>query len=303
MKTWDRIFLVFILGLLLAGCFPVEKPTPITPVVQTPSSPWFTEADVRVAIARLGDKVTAVTPYLDRYLLVESCNEYNDQRLRFVNLKTHDIDLLPTLPYEVKLVQIKDENHIIFEADGTTSINMFSVFPFLIECRRFVEVAGVDGEFLAFESPRYFPVSEPSSANGKGIPMFVTDMRVTMDGVGLLFGPVEGKEAEFYAATAFIPSTHIAYKQDAHELVVRLSNTAIGTALRESWNDRRLDNYYIQSCTYHERNDYTEIVVGLTDAARFYHAKVDLLDTVDNSSHPEIPVLTVLFRAFMPGTR
>ena len=138
MKTWNRIFSLFILVSLLAGCLPLEKTPQTLPVVQTPSkvTPWLTEADVRATITRLGDEVTAIRPYLGQYLLVESRSKYNDQRFRFVNLKTHDIDLLPTLPYEVKLVQIRDENHIIFEADGTTSINMFSVFPFLIECRR-----------------------------------------------------------------------------------------------------------------------------------------------------------------------
>lgn len=299
MNTWSRIISLMTVFVLVIGCSPQEKPAPTPPVVQTPSkpTPWQTEADVRASVTRLGDEVTAVTPYQGQYLLVESRDKYNNQRFRFANLKTHDIDLLPTVPYEVKLVKIKDENNILFEADGTNSINMFSVFPFLIECRRYVEVADVNGEFFAFESPRYFSISEPSSAIGKGVPMFATDMRVTLDGVQLLFGPVEGKESGFYAATAFIPSTHITYNQEDNELVVRLSSSRIGAALKEAWNDRPLSNCFVRSCTYREHDDYTEIIIGLTETAQFYYADVIILDPFYIIDHAEMPILMVSFRA------
>ena len=75
-------------------------------------------------------------------------------------------------------------------------------------------------------------------------------------------------------------------------------SSSIKTALKVI-NDRPLSNYSVRSCTYREHDDYTEIIIGLTEAAQFYYAEVNILDPLYIDNHAEMPILMVSFRAAM----
>ena len=124
---------------ILTGCSApqapplVVDPNPQAPVVVSPpqgSDPTpaillpLTEADIKNLIAEQDEEVISLTPYRSEHVLVESRIKHNTQCFRFINLKTHDIDILPTI--NAKLIEIKDPNHIIFEEDGTNNMSPLS---------------------------------------------------------------------------------------------------------------------------------------------------------------------------------
>ena len=267
---------------ILTGCSaPQAPPVAVDPNPQAPpvvSSPSgsdptpaillpLTEADIKNLIAEQDEEVISITPYRNEHVLVESRTRYNTQWFWFINLKTHDIDLLPTMGG--KLLEIKDNNHIIFEEDGTNNMSPLSWFPKVVEFRRFAEVTGVDSEFEAHSKPKLIPIGEPVHATGKA-PEVIVDMRVTLRGLELLFGPVEGKELEFAVATEWIPTTHISYAHANHELVLRFTGTTISPQLLDMWANIQLSNQYIRSIAYRDVDEGTELVLRLAQEAKYY---------------------------------
>ena len=287
---------------ILTGCSApqappvVVDPNPQAPVIVSPppgSNPTpaillpLTEADIKNLIAGQDEEVISITPYRSEHVLVESRIKHNTQCFRFINLKTHDIDLLPTMGG--KLLEIKDKNHIIFEEDGTNNMSPLSWFPTVVEFRRFAEVTGVDSEFEAHSKPKLVPIGEPVHATGKA-PEVIVDLRVTLRGLELMFGPVDGKEIEFAAATEWIPTTDISYAHANHELVLRFTGTTISPQLLEMWANMQLSNHYIRSIAYRDVDECTELVLRLTQEVKYYSVT---LSGALPGKYTYLPILTL----------
>lgn len=108
------------------------------------------------------------------------------------------MDILPTMPQYVKLEEIIDPNNIVFLSTGKNSESAYQTFPYIIRCIRTREDSERNDDFISYTENKYFKLDEEVATEfgKKGV---LSRLVVTLEGVEILFKPVPGDEANFYA--------------------------------------------------------------------------------------------------------
>ncbi|MFZ5597567.1 MAG: hypothetical protein ACOY31_11215 [Bacillota bacterium] len=225
------------------------------------------------------------------YVLVESKSDYpaTASWFHWHNLKTGDMDILPTSPNYVRLVEIINENMMLFEANGKNDIGPYHSFPFYIECYRNEENGG-QFDFRDRYIPKYFTVDQGTFFGNKGDEV-ISDIRITLTGIEILFKPVKGKEDHFYAGFITIPPTKTRYVKDEHQFIIEFEKTRISEEIKNKGLNVAEENYYLHSVELWEESHSSSVVVNLKDKAKLYTA--DIKKIYDSNS--DLPYVQFYF--------
>lgn len=246
------------------------------------------------------------TKYMDRkivnvinhgdYVLVESQSDFpvTANWFHWHNLKTGDVDILPTSPNYVRLIEIINENMMLFEASGKNDVGPYRSFPFYIECYRNEENGG-QFDFRYRHIPKYFSVDQDTFFGNKGDEV-ISDIRITLTGIEVLFRPVKGKEDEFYAGYIAIPPTGTRYVPDKRQFNIEFQKTGISEDLKKTGLAINQENYFLYSVELQERGSSTIVIVNLKDSAKLYTAGIKTI--FDNNS--DLPFVEFNFSGIYP---
>lgn len=230
------------------------------------------------------------------YVLVESKSDYpaTVSWFHWHNLKTGDIDIMPTSPYYVRLVEIINEDMMLFEASGKNDVGPYRSFPFYIECYRNEENGG-QLDFRDRHIPKYFTVDQGTSFGNKGDEV-ISDIRITLTGIEVLFKPVKGREDYFYAGFITIPPTKTRYVKDKHQFIIEFEKTRISEDIKNKGLKVAEENHYLNSVELREESHSSRVAVNLKDKAKLYTA--DIKTIYDTNS--DLPFVQFYFSSNYP---
>lgn len=218
-------------------------------------------------------EVVNLTRY-GQYALVETHKDTLANSFYWFNLKTGDKDILPTGPNYAKLEKIVNEDNIYFTADGRNHINGYRAFPFYIYAHRFRDDPDSEFDFRRSNQLRYLNLDEKVTF-GKVGPASMADVKVTFDGIAVLFKPAKGHEADFFADYTGIPTTKT-FQKNAASFVITFEHTGLASELKQSYtgNDR---NRYLKGYEIVQGQDYTSMVVTLNESVKSYSVTTEHL--------------------------
>lgn len=209
-----------------------------------------------------------------RYALVKKERPGEPSWFYFFDLVTGEKQVLNTGFYFARLHKIKSPNWYLFHADGTISEYTAKDFPVLIECSRIEEGEKFRSEFKA----RYLPLHEKAELGSKSNTV-VKDVKVTIQGIEISFGPMKGHEMMFHAAFSDIPVTKTAYDKDKHQFIIHFMKTQISGDIPADKYRIEEQNGYIKSAYLVSDESSCKLFVNLKESAKFYRAFRKSLDS------------------------
>ena len=226
------------------------------------------------------------------FILVESQKETFSNRFDLYDLKTGEMDILPTMPEYATLEKAENENYFIFLSSGRNSESPFSKFPYLIKCFRIKRDIDKENDFITVYEDRYFNLNEAVQAGSKAGSL-LSDINITFDGFEVLFKPSQGRKMDFYADATDIPPTKTSYDKNKNQMIFEIGTDQLVKGLKISVKINTDNNQYISSYEIIRKDDVTQIAVNLRDTAKRYTAKIKRLP---NGSMPDgFSVLSVEF--------
>lgn len=225
----------------------------------------------------------------EEYLLVESQKDTFANRFDLYNLKTGDMDTLPTMPYFVTLENIENENYFVFLSSGKNSQSPMGTFPCLIKCIRIKTDLNESDDFIALFEEKYFSLEDVVQSGIKH-ECIMSDLNITFEGLEVLFKPIKGKEALFYAAITDIPPTKTSYDKDKKQMTFEIGTKHLGEGLKGMKKVSIDDNQFISSYEIEQKDNKIYLIVVLKDLAKKY--------TIDMKRLPDgqLPYFLVKFR-------
>lgn len=205
------------------------------------------------------------------YLLVEYTRDNRYTYFDWYNLKTGDKDILPVWDTHSTLKKIANENNIIFYTDGKNITDSnYKIFPFIYECIRKKEIINYEDDFFAKKVDRYFGINESCEFGSKSHEV-LDDIKLTFQGIEILFTPMTGYEMEFNAGNPTIPPTKTTFIEKNNQFIIEFKDTKIGDKLHDILE--KYDNFFIKSLNIKEYGNNTKIIINLKEKAKYYNAK------------------------------
>ena len=100
----------------------------------------------------------------------------------------------------------------------------------------------------------------------------VTDVRVTAAGVDVSFGPIEGKEINYFAGSSGIARTAITFNNATGHLEVRFLGTEFSHEIAAYLASQR-GNHFISDCRLVQDGLDSVLLIKPTEAAKYYRGK------------------------------
>lgn len=204
--------------------------------------------------------------YDAEYALVEYTYGGGGHFFDWYNLKTGSKDTILG-PCNAKLVLIKNQNDMLFMTDGVVAVNSHKYFPELIRCYRNEESTGLDGEFEQVWNNLYLPIEQGFDMGVKPNET-IADIKVSLEGLTVLFEPMKGNEVEFYAAYTTVPPTKTSYNRSKNQFIIEFEKTDIDNKLDISKVSEQ--NCYIKSIKIERKGLNTLFTIDLKDIAKYY---------------------------------
>jgi PBP1b-binding outer membrane lipoprotein LpoB len=261
---------ITIITILVSGCSLNGTKSSSSNTVNYKSEDKLTMDEIKQSYAKTDEKILNTKEYKN-YVLVESQAPTLANHFTLYDLKTGDKDILPSGIDFIDSANIINENHIILYAKGTNSESVGQIFPFEIDCMRGAENNNVDGDFIPTFKNIKFPINKQISLKGKGKEE-ITDIRVTVNGLQVCFGPQSGSDASFNADYVDIPTTDISYDKTVGELSLKLQDTLFAKSLSNT-SSMLHNNTYIKSLSLKENENSAIITIKLNDSAQYYIGK------------------------------
>jgi len=235
--------------------------------------------------------VTQTYPY-ENYLLVESkLSEFRAaNRFELFNLETGIRAILPTGIFVVQLKAIISENDLIFFAKGTNAIDLQVFFPFILECQR----NDAREPFCATRKPAYLSIGQDSSFGNKKNEVLL-NIRVTLEGVEILFGPMKGKEGEFWADYFSIPVASTKYAADKNQFIITFMSTKPDESISKNQSRFLPGNEYFSSLQINEIDGNCQVILNLTKIAKYYTGEL-----INLKSSFSLPYVVLSFAEELP---
>jgi len=210
------------------------------------------------------------------------------------NVKTGSKNTLPNGINFIDTAKIFDENNIILYAKGTNSESAWQGFPYEIDCIRGIGNTNQDIEFTSIDKEIKFPIDKSLSLNGKEKEV-LTDIRVTVNGFQVCFGPQKGSEVEFMADYVDCPSTSLSYDDTTGEFSLKFQDTIIDNSLLKL-NEISQNNTFIKSLSIKQNNNTAIIKISLNDRAKYYTGKKGSTDCgIEYKGDIGIPYMDIEF--------
>lgn len=249
---------------------------------------------IKQSYANTGEKIICTKEY-ENYVVVESQPSDSPGVLTLYNLKTGDKDVLPGNGYRIDFqkINIVDENHIVLYTEGNNYINGYQAFPFEIDCQRGSENTSLDNDFIPYYKDVKLPIAKQISLRGKNTKEEITDIRVTVNGLQVCFGPQSSDDMNFGAAYVDCPGTDISYDKASGEFTLKFKDTRIAKSYTDN-SPKSYSNSYIKSINLKENGDSAAIIIKLNDLAKYYTGKKSEVD-YDVQNSLGIPYMDIQF--------
>ena len=233
-------------------------------------------------------------PY-ESYLLVESklIGITAANRFELFNLETGTRAILPTGIFDVQLKAIASENDLVFFAKGTNAVNLQVFFPFILECQR----NDAREPFCATRKPAYLSIGQESSFGNK-INEVLLNIRITLEGVEILFGPMKGKEGEFWADYFSIPVARTKYAADKNQFIITFMSTKPDESISKDQSKFWPGNEYFSSLQINEIDGNCQVILNLTEKAKYYTGEIKNL-----KSSFSLPYVVLSFAEVLPDEK
>ncbi|WP_372998478.1 hypothetical protein [Lutispora sp.] len=186
------------------------------------------------------------------------------------NTETGDRDLLPVWDTNARLKIIQDENSLLFISDGFHIPSGYSGPPFLILCERKKEQIDSVDDFFARKIDKYFRIEESVAFGGKSEAR-VSDIRVTLTGIELLFEAADPDNPMNMAWTLPLPYMMTTYIEEKSEFLIKFHNTEIDVKALNQKLKTAYENQFIASVEVLEEKPSCVISIHLKKLAKYYH--------------------------------
>lgn len=213
-------------------------------------------------------KIENISTY-SHYTLVEYTLDSTTKCFDWYNLETGDKDVLLTDSINTTLKNIENENSILFITDGISHINGHKYFPKVIKCRRIEENTACENDFDLISDNLYLEIDKKVEIGVKTNET-ISDIKVSLKGIEILFEPMKGYEGEFYAAYTTIPEIETTYVKDKQQFIIEFKNTNLNPTINKSKIAQQ--NHYISSVDINMYGKNTKLIVNLKDTAKYYTA-------------------------------
>ena len=229
------------------------------------------------------------------YVLVESQVPTYANKYILYDLITGDKDPLPTSEYSTdsKKIRIVDANNLILYATGNNAVYAYQSFPFEIQCIRGSKNIDSDKDFVAVYNDIKFPINTQLTLRGKNVKEEVTDIKVTVNGIQVCFGPQNSDDINYSAAYVDCPVTDISYDETNREFNINFKNTKYGK-LYTDISSLSCSNPYIESLNLKESENSAMIVIKLNDKVKYFAGKKDTV-SFDMFNSLGIPYMDIQF--------
>lgn len=232
-------------------------------------------------------KVKNIQNIGENFILVESQKDTFANKFDIYNLRTGEMDTLPTSPDFVTLEKVVNENYFIFQASGKNSESPFGSFPFLISCIRINSDINKDDDFLRLQDDKYYNLDcQVQSGSKEGT--VLSNLNVFFDGFEVLFEPSKGDELQFYADATDIPPTKTSYNKENRQLVFEIKTNKLSDKLKKKSKVTIDDNQYISSYEIIQKDNKAYLTVTVSDLVKTYMVKTKRLPN-------QLPYFTVVF--------
>lgn len=253
--------------------------------------PYFTLDDIKKFYAQ--DEIKSIHKIEPDYVLIEAQEKDKCNIFRLYNLKTGQVDTLPTIPEYVTLEKIENENYFIFKTTGKNSTDSFKMFPFYINCFRIKSDVDTWSNFTRIIEDRYYNMEESVEAGTKDGSV-LAGLNITYDGFEVMFKPSKDDNGMFYAASTDIPPVKTSYNKDKNQITLEIATDKLGEGLNSKNKVTIKDNPYISSYEIARKNEKINLVVTLKDTAKRYLIKISKLPVGENTD--AIPYFFVRFK-------
>jgi hypothetical protein len=251
------LFITF--SIALCSCKSVSSKTNSK---QAPESSQLTIEDVKKKYT--DTKIKDIREINKNFVLVESQQETWAHKFDVINLKTGELDTLPTMPEFVTLEDIESENSFIFLASGKNCECPFGSFPYRIKCVRVKNDKKDQSNFIAIKEEKYFKLDE-SVESGSKSESILSAVVPTLNGFQVLFKPIPGKEDIYYADASDIPPTKTTYNKENKELIFQIDTVKLDGSLKLRKKLTTPDSIYFNFIVIEENNGKINIIVSLID--------------------------------------
>lgn len=291
-KLYFVFYLICVVAIIFSGCSSNKAKAGSSNSNSDKTKNKLTLEQVKQSYAKTDEKVLSTKEYKN-YVLIESQDPANGNSFTLYDLKTGDKDILPSGTAIIDFAKIIDENNIIFYSKGTNSISAGQVFPYEIDCARGAENSSFDGDFVPTYKDIKFPVDKQISLKGKGKEV-INDIRVTLNGLQICFGPQDSKDINFYAGSTDNPSMDISYNKTAGEFSLKFQDTKITKALSNASSLSNV-NIFIKSLNLKEVDNSSILTIKLDEGAKYFIGKKAYIYKTTDRVQNEIPYLDIQF--------
>lgn len=278
--------------ILVSGCNSGKTKTNLSNIDGDKTKNKLTLEQIKQSYSKTDEKVLNTQEHRN-YVLVESQVSTNGNRFILYDLKTGDKDILPSSAYSIDSAKIIDENNITLYSNGAYSQSAWQTFPYEIDCTRGAENSSSDGDFIPIYKDIKFPIDKQISIKGKGKEI-INDIRVTLNGIQICFGPQDSKDANFYADYADAPSFEISYDQTAGDFSLKFQDTKIINALTNT-SSLLNSNTFIKSLDLKEVGDSAILTIKLNESTKYFSGKKAHIYKTTDGVQNEIPYLDMQF--------
>ncbi len=236
------------------------------------------------------DKILNINQFKEGYVLVESMIENFGNRFDLYNLKTGETNTLPKSQFgHASLEKVINENYFILLSDGKDSDGPFGKFPYLIHCIRIKNDLNKNDNFIALYEDKYFNLDEPVQSGSKEWDV-MSNVIVTLDGLQVLFSPINGNESGFYTDFTDIPPTKTSYDKNKSQITFEIGANQLGEKLKGMKKVILDDNQFISSYEINLKGNKVYLVVEVKDLTKEYMVKIMRLP------EGQLPYFSVIFR-------
>lgn len=205
------------------------------------------------------------------YILVKYLNVNSMQCFDLYNLETGDRDIL-SVGSEAEIFSFASGDRLELKATGLDQFSGIKGFPYYIVCNRVEEVTGSENDFHVGKRVLYKRINEEEEFGVKRDGM-LSDLKVTLTGFEMEFGPQKCKEMEFYAGSVTIQAMKTSYDKAKNQFLIELINTTVSPEMLKKAIGEQ--NRYIDSIEVRENGSNSLITVNLKDTCKFYTAELE----------------------------
>jgi len=274
---YSIVLLILILTSTLSACSTssnnpdVKAESPSPSVIAASSANILTLDDIKNKYTN--SKILNITNINADNILVESQLSGSANSFDLYNLKTGEVDNLPTMPEYVTLEKAVNENYFIFEATGKNSESSFVSFPFIIKCFRISNDVNKQDNFVSIDEDEYYDLNRSVLAGSKDNSL-LSDINITFTGFEVVFKPNDGDNAEFNADAVAIPHTKTSYNSSTNQLTLEIETGSLSKYINNNVENNTENNTYISSYKITQKDNKTYIVLSLNKNVMSYLVKI-----------------------------